>query len=53
MSSVALIRCESYERGAVKRAVQKGIDLVGGVRKYAKKDEQLLLKVNLLVGDAP
>jgi uncharacterized protein (DUF362 family)/Pyruvate/2-oxoacid:ferredoxin oxidoreductase delta subunit len=53
MSAVALIRCESYEYGAVKRAVQRGLDLVGGVRKFAKSGESILLKANLLVGDAP
>lgn len=52
MSTVALIRCESYEYGEVKRAVQKGIDLVGGADTFAKRDEKILLKVNLLVGDA-
>ncbi len=53
MSDVALVRCESYEYGVVKKAVQKGIDLVGGVKKFAKPDERILLKANLLVGDAP
>jgi len=53
VSNVALIRCESYEYGEVKRAVQKGIDLVGGAHKFAKKNEKILLKANLLVGDAP
>lgn len=53
MSKVALVRCESYEFGAVKTAVQKGLDLVGGVRKFASRDEKILLKANLLVGDAP
>lgn len=53
MSDVALVRCESYEYGAVKAAVQRGIDLVGGVEAYARKGEKILLKANLLVGDAP
>ena len=53
MSKVALVRCESYEYGEVRSAVQRGIDLLGGARAFAKKDEKILLKVNLLVGDAP
>lgn len=53
MSRVALIRCESYAYDEVQRAVQRGIALVGGVHKFAKKGEAILLKVNLLVGDAP
>ena len=53
MSKVALIRCESYEYGDVKRAVRQGINFVGGVRRFAAQDESILLKANLLVGDAP
>lgn len=53
MSDVALIRCESYEYEAVRAAVERGVELVGGAEKYARKGERLLLKVNLLVGDAP
>ncbi len=53
MSTVALIRCVSYEYGAVRAAVQRGIDLVGGADRFAKRDEKILLKANLLVGDAP
>jgi len=53
MSTVALVRCESYESGDVRRAVQKGIDLLGGAGKFARKDEKILLKANLLVGEAP
>lgn len=53
MSTVALVRCETYDYGDVKRAVQKGIDLVGGADKFAGRGENILLKVNLLVGDAP
>ena len=53
MSKVALVRCESYEYGEVERAVRRGIDLVGGVRAFAEPGENILLKANLLVGDAP
>jgi len=53
MSKVALVRCESYEFGAVRAAVQRGIDLLGGVQNYARTGERILLKANLLVGDAP
>ena len=52
MSDVALVRCESYDYGAVRAAVQRGIDLVGGAGYIAGKDEKILLKANLLVGDA-
>jgi uncharacterized protein (DUF362 family)/Pyruvate/2-oxoacid:ferredoxin oxidoreductase delta subunit len=53
MSVVALIRCESYEYGAVKAAVARGMHLVGGADQFAAPGEKILLKANLLVGDAP
>ena len=53
MSKVALIRCESYELEEVRKAVARGMDLLGGAARYAKKDQKLLLKPNLLVGDLP
>ena len=53
MSKVVLIRCDSYEADTVRNAVRKGVDLLGGVSKFAKKNEKILLKVNLLVGDSP
>ena len=37
MSKVAIIRCESYEYSEVKKAVQRGIDLLGGAGKFARK----------------
>jgi uncharacterized protein (DUF362 family)/Pyruvate/2-oxoacid:ferredoxin oxidoreductase delta subunit len=53
MSSVALVRCESYEYGIVKAAVQRGLRLLGGAARFAGRGEKILLKVNLLAGDAP
>ncbi|MBU8850094.1 MAG: DUF362 domain-containing protein [Desulfobacterales bacterium] len=53
MSKVALIRCESYEYDIVKRSIERGILLLGGVSLFAQKDENILLKPNILVGDAP
>jgi len=35
MSTVALIKCESYDLSDVKDAVKKGINLLGGVSKFA------------------
>lgn len=52
-SRVAIIRCESYEFDKVRNAVVKGVDLLGGAHQFAKQGEKILLKVNLLAGDAP
>ncbi len=53
MSKVALIRCESYEYSEVKKAVERGIRLLGGPGKFVKKGQKVLLKPNLLVADPP
>jgi len=53
MSKVALIRCDSYDYDKVLPAVKRGIDLLGGAGAFAKKKQKLLLKPNLLAGDAP
>lgn len=53
MSIVALIRCESYDYLEVKRAVEKGFQLLGGADKFARANEKILLKPNFLAGDPP
>jgi uncharacterized protein (DUF362 family)/Pyruvate/2-oxoacid:ferredoxin oxidoreductase delta subunit len=53
MSKVALIKCESYDYDEVKSSVEKGIRLLGGASRFVHKGENILLKPNLLVGDAP
>ncbi|MBN1230386.1 MAG: DUF362 domain-containing protein [Anaerolineales bacterium] len=52
-SIVVLIRCESYETEQVARAMERGFDLLGGVDKFAGANESLIIKPNMLVGDAP
>lgn len=53
MSKVALVRCETYDLREVREAVRRGLGLLGGAVRYAKKGQKLLLKPNLLVGDLP
>ena len=53
MSKVVLVRCESYEYDAVKAAVKKGIEMLGGAGQFASEGEKILLKPNILVGDPP
>jgi len=53
MSKVIIIRCESYEGTAVTAAMRKGLGLLGGAGRFARPGEKIILKVNLLVGDAP
>jgi uncharacterized protein (DUF362 family)/ferredoxin len=51
-SVVALIRCSSYGMRDVDRAVDRGIEVLGGVERFALRGETLVLKPNLLVARA-
>jgi uncharacterized protein (DUF362 family)/NAD-dependent dihydropyrimidine dehydrogenase PreA subunit len=52
-AKVVLIRCETYNYEDVLIAVRKGLDLMGGASRFVKKGEKILLKPNILSGDAP
>ena len=52
-STVAVVRCTSYDEAAVFAAVQKGIDLLGGISGFIQPGEKIVLKPNVLVGDQP
>ena len=53
MSEVTIVRCESYEYAEVKKAVEKGFELLGGTSLFAHRDEKILLKPNFLTADPP
>jgi uncharacterized protein (DUF362 family)/ferredoxin len=53
VSKVAIVRCSEYNYEKLKKAVAEGIDLLGGIEKFIKKDEAILLKPNILIGDSP
>jgi len=48
-STVAVVRCETYEIDAVRAAVRRGLSLLGGVQRFARRGDRILLKPNLLV----
>jgi len=48
-SVVALVRCPSYEAADVDGAVDRGVELLGGMQRFAAPGETLVLKPNLLV----
>ena len=50
---VALVRCPSYEPQTVREAVDRGIELLGGIDRFATPGETILLKPNLLVARDP
>ena len=53
ISTVALVRCESYKPEEIQTALKRGLDLLGGASVFAKNGENLLLKPNILSGESP
>ena len=52
-SKVAIVRCGSYNTEEVRKAVSRGLELIGGTESFVMQGEKILLKVNLLVGEVP
>ncbi|SRR6056297_1272662 len=48
MSKVAVIKCDEYKLEEVKKAIRRGLDLLGGIERFVKKDDKVLLKPNML-----
>jgi len=47
------VRCESYETLEVEKALQRGLELLGGLAHFVRPGEPVLLKPNLLSPDEP
>ncbi len=52
-SRVALVRCEEYQDERVLQSVRKGIELLGGISRFVKPGEKIVLKPNVLFGMDP
>ncbi|MBN1176466.1 MAG: DUF362 domain-containing protein [Dehalococcoidales bacterium] len=52
-SRVALVACDTYNNNEVYEAVKRGLDLIGGLARYVKSGEKIVLKPNVLIGAAP
>ncbi len=50
---VSILRCSNYRDDEVFEVVRESIDLVGGIKRFVKKGERILLKPNLLTGKPP
>jgi uncharacterized protein (DUF362 family)/Pyruvate/2-oxoacid:ferredoxin oxidoreductase delta subunit len=51
--TVVLVKCENYDPLRVSEALQRGIDLLGGVHRFFHQGERVLLKPNVLWGSDP
>jgi len=47
-AQVALIRCEDYDAGRVARAVRRQFELLGGLDRFIKRGDKVLLKPNFI-----
>lgn len=52
-STVSIIKCPNYNSYNVEKAVRKSIDLVGGIDKFVKSGERVLVKPNILSARQP
>jgi len=50
---VARVGCPTYEPAEVERALRRGIEALGGLRRFVRPGERILLKPNILAGSAP
>ncbi len=51
--TVAILRCSDYLEDEVYRTVEKAVDLLGGIDRFAAGGERILLKPNLLTAKPP
>ena len=42
-TKVAVVRCDTYADDKVSKAIQVGLDLLGGISAFAKPDERIVL----------
>ena len=52
-SKVSIVKCEGYDQPKVYEAVKKSLDLLGGIDKFVKPNQKVLIKPNLLKIAAP
>ena len=52
-SVVAVVRCNEYNDDLVLKATKKGLDLLGGIQKFVKQNENIVIKPNVLIGSDP
>ena len=53
MSKISISQCKSYDIGSVETAVNQCLDHLGGLSKFIKKDDTVLIKPNILLAKKP
>lgn len=52
-TSLVIKKCSSYNAAAINKEIKESIDLLGGIDKFAKKGQKVLLKPNMLANVEP
>ena len=52
-AKVVIMRCDTYADDEVFAAIQKGIDMLGGISAFARAGERIVIKPNVLIGTDP
>lgn len=50
---VSIVKCETYDEAEVLKKLRQAIELLGGIGKFIRKGDRVLLKPNLLYGKVP
>lgn len=50
---VSLVRCEDYSKENVEDALRESLNLISGIKRFVKRGDKVLLKVNLLMPRRP
>jgi uncharacterized protein (DUF362 family)/Pyruvate/2-oxoacid:ferredoxin oxidoreductase delta subunit len=53
LSSVSLVRCENYKPSRVATAVSEAVSYLGGIGRFVKPGDRVLLKANMLCARSP
>ncbi|MBN2123980.1 MAG: DUF362 domain-containing protein [Deltaproteobacteria bacterium] len=53
MTVVSLVRCDTYEEEKLEAGVRRAVDLLGGMTRFVRPGDRVLLKANLLCSRAP
>lgn len=51
--TVSILKCEKYEYDIVREKIKKSLDNIGGIEKFIKPNDKVLLKINLLMKKHP
>lgn len=52
-SAVSIVKCKSYDQSEVEDSIRHCVDLLGGMERFVKPGQRVLLKPNLLYGKEP